>query len=156
MLSVLSSAGRAYLRAFVAAIVVLAPGILAAPNLNRMELLGTAALIAAIGAGVRGVQAYAPEVSFVKYLGHPVGDWLDAALQAFLGSLVITVPGVLGAPDLSTGKALATSAILAALGAAARVLQGAVTHGEYPAPAVGLAEPEMPYSYQYPARRPAP
>ena len=59
MESLLSAAGRAFLRAFVAALVVFAAGILAAPNLNRLVVLGVAALVGAFNAGVRALQGAA-------------------------------------------------------------------------------------------------
>lgn len=152
MVSLLSAAGRSFLRAFLAAILVFAPGILSAPNLNQSYLLGVAALLAAIAAGIRAIQAYVPEITLVHYLGHPFGDWADSFLRAFVASLVVTLPGVLGAPDLSTGRSLATAAIIGAFTAGVRALQGIFTAGESPAPGLGLAEPEMPYSYAHPAK----
>jgi hypothetical protein len=152
MLELLSAAGRSFLRAFLASILVLAPGILAAPNLNKMYLLGVAAILASIAAGIRAIQAYVPEISLVHYLGHPYGDWADSFLRAFLASLVVTLPGVLNAPDLSTGRSLATAAIIGAFTAGIRALQGFFTAGEHPSPGLGLSAPEMPYSYAHPPR----
>lgn len=152
MIALLSAAGRAFLRAFIASILVLAPGILSAPNLNRAYLIGVAALVASIASGIRALQAYVPEISLVHYLGHPYGDWADSFLRAFIGSLVITLPGVLGAPDLATGRSLAVGAIIGAFALGIRALQGFVTVGEHPSPGVGLADPEMPYSYGHAPR----
>ena len=156
MLSLLSAAGRSFLRAFVASILVLAPGVLSAPNLNKAYLLGVAALCASVAAAIRAIQAYVPEVSVVHYLGHPYGDWADAFLHGFLGSLVITLPGVLGAPDLSTGRSLATAAIIGAFTAGVRALQGFFTTGEHPSPGTGLVEPSMSYTYSHAVRSGSP
>lgn len=150
MLSLLSAAGRAFLRAFLAAIIVFAPGILAAPNLNQMYLLGVAAVIAAISAGVRAVQAYVPEISLVHYLGHPYGDWLDSFLRAGVSTFLVLLIGVMNAPDLATGRSLLTAAIVGAFAAGIRAVQGALTASERPSASTGLSEPEMPYSYGHP------
>lgn len=152
MVPLLSAAGRAFLRAFLASILVLAPGILSAPNLNKAYLLGVAALVASVAMGIRSLQAYVPEISLVHYLGHPYGDWADSFLRAFLGSLVITLPGVLGAPNLATGRSLAVAAIIGAFTLGIRAIQGFVTVGEHPSPGVGLADPPMHYSYAHTPR----
>lgn len=149
MNALLSAAGRSFLRAFVAAILVLGTGALAAPDLNRMKLLGVAALLGAFSAGIRALQAYVPSISLVAYLGHPYGDWADSFLRAFLAALIVTLPGVLGAPDLHTARALAVAAILGAVTAGVRALQGFFTTGEHPSPAVGVNDPAMPNSYSY-------
>lgn len=151
MTALLSAAGRSFLRAFFAALLVFAVGILAAPNLNKMYLLGVAALLGAFAAGIRAVTAYVPKLSLVAYLGHPYGDWGDSFLHAFLASLIVTLPGVLGAPDLHTARALAVAAIVGAFNAGARALQGLFTPGERPAPATGIAPPPNSYTYTHPA-----
>lgn len=144
MRSWLSAAGRSFLRAFGAAIIVLAPGILSAPSLHNAELLGAAALMAAVAAGIRAIQAYIPSLTVAKYLG-PLGVYVDSFIRAFVGSLVILLPGALGAPNLHTGTGLATAALIGAFAAGIRALQGALTSGESPWPQHGLAEPSYPH-----------
>lgn len=142
--AVLSAAGRAFLLAFAASIVLLAPGVLAAPNLNESFALGVAALFASVAAGLRVLTAYVPQLSFKAYLPDPYGAWVDAAFHAFAGALVISLPGVLDAPNLGTARALGLAAILAALTAVFRALSGLLTPGENPAPATGVKTPPNP------------
>jgi hypothetical protein len=106
MTALLSAAGRSFLRAFFAALLVLSVGVLAAPDLNEMYLFGVAAIVGALAAGVRALTAYAPRLSLVSYLGHPYGDWADSFLHAFVSTLLVTIIGILGAPDLHTARAL--------------------------------------------------
>jgi hypothetical protein len=153
MTSALGAAGRAAARAFVAALVTYGLGILAAPSLNRTVLLGVAALGAALVAFIRFLQAYIPKLDLTTYIGSPFGDWADSFLQAFVASLVVTLPGIFGAPDLTTGKSLAVAAIFGALTAGARAVQGLLTVGEVPSPAIGVASPPNSYTYQGPEAR---
>lgn len=140
----LSAAGRSFLRAFGAALIVLIPGILAAPSLHNATLIGAAALLASVAAGIRAIQAYIPALTVAKYLG-PLGVYVDAFLRAFIGALVILLPGVLGAPDLRTGTGLITAALIGSFAAGIRALQGMLTSGESPLPQHGLAEPSYPH-----------
>lgn len=148
MTTTLGAAGRAAIRAFLAALITYGLGILAAPNLGKMYLFGVAALGAAIVAFLRGIQAYLPKLDFVSYFGSPFGDWADSFLQAFVASLVVTLPGTFGAPDLNTMKSLAVAAILGALNAGLRAVQGLLTTNEFPAKGVGIAAPPNGYSYE--------
>ena len=130
----LSSAGRAFIGAFVASGVALSTGILAAPNLNQAYALGVAALFASVAAGVKVLQEFVPQLRFGSYIPQPYGAYLDAFLQAGLGALLVSLVGVLNAPDLATAKSLFTAAIVGALMAAFRALQGLLTPGETPNP----------------------
>jgi hypothetical protein len=142
--ALLSAAGRAFLRAFLASILVLSVGVFAAPDLNRMRLLGVAALLGSLVAGIRAVQAYRPKFSLVAYLGHPFGDWADSFLHAFVAALLTMTIGILGAPDLHTARAFAVAGILGAFNAGVRALQGFLTANEHPSPGIGVAEPGQP------------
>lgn len=144
MTKLLSAAGLSFLRAFGASLIVLGPGILAAPDLDRMRLLGWAALAASLAAGLKAVVAYVPALQLGKYLGQPVGPWIDSFIQAFLGTAIVGLTGALGAPDLATGKALATAAIVGAVMAGLRALEGLATPGNSPAPASGVKPPPPP------------
>lgn len=148
MTTTLGAAGRAAARAFVAALITYGLGILAAPTLSRAYLFGVAAIGAAVVAFLRGIQAYLPKLDLTTYLGSPFGDWADSFLQAFVASLVVTLPGIFGAPDLNTSKSLAVAAILGALNAGLRAVQGLLTKNEFPAKGVGLADPPNGYSYE--------
>lgn len=130
----LSSAGRAFIGAFAVSVVTLSTGILSAPNLNEAYALGVAALFASLAAGVKVLQEFVPALRFGSYIAQPFGAYLDAFLQAALGAFLVLLVGVLNAPDLATAKSLLTAAIVGALMAGFRALQGLLTPGETPNP----------------------
>lgn len=140
----MSAAGRGYLRTFVATLIVFGIGISSAPELDHTYLYGVAALVAVIAAGARFLQAYLSWATLVRWLGEPYGDYADSFVQGFLGSIVVTLTGWQQAPDLNTSRAFIVAALVGAFNAAARAVQGALTTGEYPGPAVGLKKPESP------------
>jgi hypothetical protein len=139
MRELLSEAGRSFLRAFAGSLLVLLPGVLAAPDLAGMKGVGVAALISSVVAGLKAIQVFVPRLSFAELVGEKYGVWVDSAARAFIGSLLVLLPGVLDAPDLSQSKALLTAAIIAAVTAAIRALQGVLTPGEFPNPSGGVA-----------------
>lgn len=130
----LSSAGRAFIAAFAVSAVTLSTGILAAPNLDQAYALGVAALFASVAAGVKVLQEFVPQLRFGSYIAQPFGAYLDAFLQAAVGAFLVLLVGVLNAPDLATAKSLLTAAIVGALMAGFRALQGVLTPGELPNP----------------------
>jgi hypothetical protein len=130
----LSAAGRAFIGAFAVSALTLSTGILAAPNLNQAYALGVAALFASVAAGVKVLQEFVPQLRFGNYISQPFGAYLDAFLQAGLGAFLVSIVGVLNAPDLATAKSLITAAVVGALMAGFRALQGLVTPGEQPNP----------------------
>ena len=138
MKNVLAQAGREFLRAFGAALIILAPGVLAAPNLNQMFLLGVAALASAIAAGLKAVQAFVPQLSFAGLVRQPIAAWLDAFVRAFIGAFLVFVIGMLSAPELVWDKAAVIAALVGALSAGFRALEGLLTSGESPNPDRGL------------------
>lgn len=149
MHALLSAAGRAFWRVFLAALITLAPGILAAPNLHSAVLVGVAALMAAIGAGLRALQAYVPMLSFATYVGEALGRYLDAFAQALLGALIVSIPALLEYPDQGNWNALYMSLIVAGLAALTRAVQALGQIGEtITDPAApnssGIAEPKNP------------
>lgn len=139
MRELLSEAGRSFLRAFAGSLLILVPGVLAAPDLGGMKALGVAALISSAAAGIKAIQVFVPRLSFAELVGERYGVWVDSAARAFLGALLVLLPGVLDAPDLGQSKALLTAAIIAAVTAAIRALQGVLTQGEFPNPSGGMA-----------------
>lgn len=141
MKNVLAQAGREFLRAFGAALVILAPGVLAAPNLDQMFLLGVGALAAAIAAGLKAIQAFVPQLSFAEFISQPLAAWLDAFVRAFVAALLVFVIGMLSAPELAFEKAAIVAALVAALSAGFRALEGLLTQGEQPAPGTGVSAP---------------
>ena len=130
----LSAAGRAFIGAFAVSALTLSTGILAAPNLNQAYALGVAALFASVAAGVKVLQEFVPQLRFGSYISQPFGAYLDAFVQAGLGAFLVSIVGVLNAPDLATAKSLITAAVVGALMAGFRALQGLVTPGEQPNP----------------------
>ena len=138
MQKLLSDAGRSFLRAFAGSLIVLAPGILAAPNLNRAVAIGIAAVIASIAAGLKTLQAYVPRLSFVPYLPAPAGALADSFSRAFIAAFLTSVIGIFEMPNLSTAKSLVVAALVGAITAGIRGLQGALTTGEAPFGNVGI------------------
>lgn len=130
----LSSAGRAFIGAFAVSAVALSTGVLSAPNLDQAFALGVAALFASVAAGVKVLQEFVPALRFGSYIAQPFGAYLDAFLQAAVGAFLVLLVGVLNAPDLATAKSLLTAAIVGALMAGFRALQGLLTPGELPNP----------------------
>jgi len=136
---VLSAAGRAFLIAFGASALALMSGVSESPNLDQAFALGVAALFASIAAGIKAIQVYVPQVSFGVYIKQPFGAWLDAFIQGAIGAFLVSAFGILNAPDLGvTWKAAVVAAIVGALQAGIRALQGAVTAGETPFEDVGV------------------
>jgi hypothetical protein len=142
--ALLAAAGRAFLRAFIGSFVTLLLGVLAAPNLDQAYGVGVAALIASVAAGIRAIQEFVPQLSLSGWIPNVYASWADAFLRAFVGSLVVTLPGVLDAPDFSTGKALAVAAVIGALTTAVRVIQGLLTPTETPVTGAGVTPAGIP------------
>jgi hypothetical protein len=141
MRTLLSSIGRAFIFAFAGTFFVFASGLLSAPNFDAARSIGIAATGASIVAGFNAVQVYVPKLTVAHWIGQPAGAWADAFVHGFLGSILITLPGALDAPDLATARAIAVSALAGALTAGARGLEGALTPGETPIPRLGVPEP---------------
>jgi hypothetical protein len=138
MTGVLSAAGRAFLRAFVGSMLVLLPGVLAAPNLNEFRGAGIAALIASLTAAFKVLEVFVPQLSVPgKY-----GPILTSGLQAGVSAFIVFFPGVYSAPDLNGLKAALTALLVGVATAIARALQGGFTQGEFPAPARGMTAAE--------------
>lgn len=138
MKRVLASAGRAFLAAFGVTIVVYAPGVLQAPDLNQMYLLGVAALGASVSAGLKAIKEFVPQLSFSAFLPQPWAAWVDAFVIGGLGALVVGVTAWLDAPDLELTRAALVAILVGAGTAAFRALEGLLTKGEQPAQNKGL------------------
>lgn len=135
MRTLLSAAGRSFLRAFVATVLVLAPGVLNAPNLDQAKLLGVAALVASLSAGLKALQVFVPQLSL------PLGRWSEIGnsfVRAYVGTFVVTLVGILDAPNLDLSRAAVTALLVGALTAAIRAVQGYFTPGDSPAPEKGF------------------
>ena len=138
MEKLLFAAGTSFLRAFGAAFLVYALGILAAPSLASARSLSIAALLASIAAGLRAIQVFVPQISFDSLVAQPYAAWADSFVRAFLATLLISVTGWLASPDFSTWKAVGLAAVVGAVTAGVRALQGIFTKGDQPAPATGV------------------
>lgn len=143
MSGLLSNAGRSFIRAFIASLIVLLPGILSAPNLSDVRGLATAAVISSIAAGLKALQVFIPQLSFAAFLDNAFyGAIVDSFVRAFLASGITLLLGVLSSPDLSLTRAALTGVLIGALAAAVRAVQGFMTTGEQPAPSTGFAKPD--------------
>lgn len=141
MHTLLSNAARSFGRAWVSALIVLAPGVLAAPNLNRGVALGIAAVAASIAAGVKALQVFVPQLTFASLIAQPYAAWLDSFTRAFIGAFLTSLIGILNMPDLSTWHSLVVGAVVGAVAAGLRALEGLLTPGESPRPQTGLNTP---------------
>jgi hypothetical protein len=128
MRALLSKAGRAFLRAFGVGIITYTTGILAAPNLDQAYALGVAALTASLSAGFSAIQVFIPQITF----GGRYGEYVNEFVRSSLGSFVVSVVGILNAPNLAFDRSVALAAITGALAAGVRALQGILTKGETP------------------------
>ena len=138
MKTLLEKAALSAVRAFGAAVIVLAPGILSAPDMHGALLLATAAVLAGLTGAVRAIQGFVPEISFSSLIGDEYGKYVDSFVRAFLGTFLTLVLGVLAAPDFTTAKSLGIAALTGAFAAGLRALQAFFTKGENPAPNVGV------------------
>lgn len=138
MTALLQKAGASFLRAFGVAFLFYATGILNAPNKDAAVSLSIAALFASLAAGFRVLQVFIPQLSWGGLLEQPYAAWADSFTRAFLASFIVTITGWLAAPDFTTWKSVATAAVVGALAAGVRALQGLLTKGESPGPDKGL------------------
>lgn len=139
MKTLIQEAGASFLRAFLAAMVVLVPGILAAPNVHEGTAMAWAASASALIAGLRAIQVFVPKLSVGYLITQTVGlankQWEeleDSFVRAFLGTFIAMIGGVLAAPDFGTAKSLGIAAVVGAFTAAFRALEGIFTPGEVP------------------------
>jgi hypothetical protein len=138
----LNAAGRAFLFAFGAAVVVYVPGVLEAPDVDGAAMLGLAAVAASFTAGLAAVKQLLPSFSWKTVLGKwlPV-PWisrLDIFTFTAAGTLIVSVSDVLStAPNLSTWPSAFTAAATGALAAGFRTAVAAGTKGETPLSAKG-------------------
>jgi len=148
MTGLLSNAGRAALTAFLAAVLVLAPGILNAPNENSAFLLALAALIAGIDAAFKVLQTFVPALK----TPWPV---LDSFIRAGLAAFFAFAPGIYFAPDLATARSAGIALMIGVANALVRAAQGLLTKSEtisgLPAPAAASKT-----GFEVPDRVPSP
>ena len=141
MEALLSASGRTFLRVFAASLVVYSTGLLDAPSLSRLVLVGVAALLGSLAAAVASLQQYIPQLTFTEWVGVTYGKYLDAFTHGFLAALLVAVVGILGAPDLHTARALGAAAVVGAVNAGVRAVQALFTAAEQPLPGFGVPNP---------------
>lgn len=144
MLHLLSEAGRSFLRAFAGSLVALAPGILAAPDLNQAKLLAVAALVSSIAAGLKALQVFVPQLTTVGVLPGRLKQYgyiVDSFLRAFVAGVLTFWIGIFVAPDFHFTKAVLIGLVIGAITAGFRAVQGLLTKGDVPAPPKGLNVP---------------
>ena len=137
MKKLLEKAGVSFLRAFVGSIIILVPGVLSAPDLNQAYALGVASLIASFTAGVKVLQVFAPQITFRNLFGKVAGAYADSFIRSFVGTFLVLMIGVLNSPDLGTARSLGVAALVGAVTAGVRAVQGLLTKGEFPVPTMG-------------------
>jgi hypothetical protein len=130
MRTLFADASRAFVREWLASILILLPGVLAAPNLNQAVALGIAALIASIAAGAKTLQAFVPLLTFAKILPQPYAAWADAFTRGFLAAFLVSVYGISSMPDLSGWRSVAVGILVGAVSAGARALEATITPGQ--------------------------
>lgn len=143
MYNVLSAAGRAMLKAMLASFIVVAIGISAAPNLDAAKALAVAGLISIGAAVLAAFQTFIPALAFKAYLPSPWGKMLDSFAHAAISAFVISLLGILNNFNLSTWKSLIVAAVIGAINAGLRAIQGALTPGEAPFRSDGITSPPV-------------
>src|SRR5687768_14936053 len=114
MKQLLINAGLGFLRAFGANLVVWAPGILQAPNLNEMYLVGVAALASSVSAGLKVAREYIPGFTSASFLPQPVAAYVDAFVIGGLGAFTVGVIDYLDSPDLALTRAVVVGILVGA------------------------------------------
>jgi len=149
MTELLGGAGRAFLKDFFVALLVLGAGIWAAPDYNQAFLIAVTAVVGATRAGIKAVTVFFPQLTLERILGQRggfVGKYAyvgDALIQSSLAALAALGLGladyfIAGDATIEGAKLLATTAILAFGSGVVTIIQGALTKGTYPAPATAL------------------
>lgn len=131
----LAAAGRRFFHAATAAFFVFLMGLLAAPNLvaDNVRIYGVVFLGAIGAAALRFVAEVFPYVSVAQYVPERYrvyAAWIDAFLQAGVSFFVLNAEGIFNAPDLKAAGALAVAALIGAITAGVRALEGLLTPEE--------------------------
>ena len=137
MKEILASAGRRFLHTAVAAFITFVLGLLAAPDLvlDNLRVYGVVFLVAVGAALLKFISEVFPHFSVARYAPDKYkvyAAWLDAFLQAAVAAFVVAAPGIFDAPDLKTAGAIAVAALIGALTAGVRAIEGLLTPSERP------------------------
>lgn len=126
---------RRFGHVFIVSLIVYLPGVLAAQNTKAAVALSISALLASLAAVLKLVQELAPKLSWASLgVGQPLAAWLDAFTQAAVPAFIVAITGWLAQPDFSTWRSVGLAALIGALTAGARAVEGLLTKGESPAP----------------------
>lgn len=150
---VLSNMGRAALKALLSGLLIVAIGVSHQTNLNGAVAVGIAGLIAIGAAVLAAVQTYIPALSVKAYIPAPWGPAIDSFIHAALPYFLVAVIGILNEPDMAAWKAAIVAAIVGAVNAGLRAIQGAATPGDLPSIGGGLPVPAQPTTVVDPAGR---
>lgn len=149
MTALLGAAGRAFVKDFMAALLVLGAGIWLAPNLGSALLIALAAIVGSTRAGLKALVVFVPQLSLEHWASGKGGFFAkyayvgDAAIQALIAGLLTLGVGLAdlflaGDPTLEGAKLFATAGLIALGSAVITAIQGALTRGTYPAPSAGI------------------
>lgn len=144
METLLANAGKAFLKVFGAALLVVLIGITKQPTLTAALGVGVAGIMASIAAGLAALQTYIPQLTFAPYVPAPYGSILDSFTRAFLGALVTALVGLLAEPALDWTSSLVIAVVVGAINAGLQAVQGTLTVGQKPVPSMGLRLPAKP------------
>lgn len=145
MKEILENAALELVRVLGAALLILIPGILNAPNVQTAVALSIAAVPALLSAGIKVIQNVVPALTWAGVIRQKVvAAWADAFTRAAISVFLTFWLGWLAAPDWSTWKAALLAALIGAASAGVRALQGLFTPGESPVPKFGIAAPQNP------------
>lgn len=147
---ILSAAGRAAIRDFLIAFLALASGILAAPNYRQAAALAGAASLAGLVAAVRGLRVFVPglttAIANALHVPAAYAEVVLTGVTTLIVGFIALAEGVLSAPDLEAGKAIALAGLLAIGTALVRIVQAWLTPGEPGANGAGIQVPPQPVS----------
>ena len=152
MTALLGAAGRAFLKEFGASLLVLGAGIWMAPNKDQAILIALAAIVGSVGAGLKALTVFVPQLTFEHWAAGKGGVFAryayvaDAAVRAMVSGLIALGVGladwfVQGDPTLGGAKLFITAGLIAIGSAVVTAIQGAFTKGTSPSPPTGLTTP---------------
>lgn len=138
MKKALENVAFTFAKTFAAALVVVLAGVSAQPSLHEGIAFAVAGVMAAGAAGLSAILTFVPALTFQRWIKDPYGKILDAFSHGFLTAFLVSVIGFLHNQDLAVWRAAVTGALVGAISAGFRAVQGGATLGEKPAPGTGV------------------
>jgi hypothetical protein len=113
------------------------------PDYAAFYAAAIAAFAAALAAALKALQEFVPTLSVGRLVGlaQPFAAYVDAFVQGSVGAFIVLISGWLEQADFSTWHSALVAAIIGALTAGWRALEGLLTHTEAPSPATGIGPP---------------